>query len=126
MSKKTAPPDDQSDVEVTPKGEPVDLAEDTEEWPTQDGPFDGKANTADPAAQSDDLDLDKPMVSEEVEPELPLPEPVFTPVNAMEAFEAAMGTHPNSCLKHLLAEWKSQEREARKFEERQRVRGDLI
>ena len=118
-NKKTAPPDDQSDVEVTPKGEPVDLAEDTDR-----GPF---ADLV-PDTAADDLDLDKPMATEEPEvateedePELP----IFTPVHAMEQFEQAMATHPNSCLKHLLLEWKAQEREARKFEERQRVRGDL-
>lgn len=152
MPKKTAPTseavgDDQPAVKaaakVAPKDEPVDLAKDTDP-----GPFDDlETDTAtEPAAQSeDDLDLDKPMTREEAEPELPTsmqahslrsldaplveePErelPIFTPVHAMEQFEVAMGQYPNSCLKHMLAEWKSQEREARKFEERQRVRGDI-
>lgn len=102
-------------VQVTPKGEPVDLAEE---------PM-AEAHAQDVEAQAtDDLDLDTAGPDtglEEIEPELP----IFTPVNAMEQFEIAMHEHPNSCLKHLLAEWKAQEREARKFEARQRVRGDL-
>lgn len=112
MPKKTAPPD----VEVTAKDQPVDLAEGTEDA----GPFDDLAPDTAPETATDDLDLDTP-AAEEPEPELP----IFTPVHAMEQFEAAMGQYPNSCLKHMLAEWKSQEREARKFEERQRVRGDI-
>lgn len=115
-------------VEVTAKDEPVDLAEGTDK-----GPFDDLEPTGpELPAQSEDLDLDKPvMTSDESidEPELALPEvpePIFTPVHAMEQFEAAMGQYPNSCLKHLLLEWKAQEREARKFEERQRIRGDIL
>ena len=112
-------------VEVTPKGEPVDLTEGAEDK----GPFDDlEPDTPGPTGPSEDLDLDKPMATEEPEvateedePELP----IFTPVHAMEQFEQAMAAYPNSCLKHLLLEWKAQEREARKFEERQRVRGDL-
>ena len=136
MSKKTAPPDDQSDVEVTPKGEPVDLAagQTVMSAPGQDSAPTTEPEAAEPMAEAhaqdveaqatDDLDLDTAGPDtglEEIEPELP----IFTPVNAMEQFEIAMHEHPNSCLKHLLAEWKAQEREARKFEARQRVRGDL-
>lgn len=117
MPKKTAAPD----LKVTAKNEPVDLAKGNDP-----GPFDDlEPDTAtEPAAQSeDDLDLDTP-VTEEDEPDTDIGKP-FTPVMAMEAFEAAMAQYPNSCLKHMLAEWKSQQREARKFEERQRVRGDI-
>jgi hypothetical protein len=115
MSKKTAAPD----VEVTAKDEPVDLAEGTDK-----GPFDDLEPDTAPETATDDLDLDTPVPGDgegEGEPE----PPIFTPVHAMEQFEQAMAAYPNSCLKHMLAEWKSQEREARKFEERQRVRGDI-
>ncbi len=104
-------------VKVEPKGEPVDLVEGTDQ-----GPFDDlKPDTA-PETATDDLDLDTPVSEDEFDSDRTT---VFTPVNAMEAFEEAMAAHPNSCLKHMLLEWKAQETEARKFEERQRVRGDL-
>lgn len=119
MPKKTAPTseavgEDQPDPKVTPKGEPVDL--------TEDSPKGAAETTVEPADQSDDLDLDTPVSEDEPDTDRMT---VFTPVNAMEAFEEAMAAHPNTCLKHMLLEWKAQETEARKFEERQRVRGDL-
>lgn len=119
MPKKTAPTseavgEDQPDPKVTPKGEPVDL--------TEDPPKGAAETTVEPADQSDDLDLDTPVSEDEPDTDRMT---VFTPVNAMEAFEEAMAAHPNTCLKHMLLEWKAQEREARNFEQRQRVRGDL-
>ncbi len=114
MPKKTAERDDQSDVEVTPKGEPVDLTEPMAETHAQD------VEAQDTEATTPELE---PTVAEEAEVEEG--PPPMTPVVAMCQFEVAMAEYPNSCLKHMLAEWKSQEREARKFEERQRVRGDI-
>lgn len=142
-------------AKVAPKGEPVDLAKGDDPGPFDDLEPDTATEPAAQSEDDLDLDkpmtreeaepelptsmqahslrplassvqphslrnLDAPLV-EEPERELP----IFTPVHAMEQFEVAMGQYPNSCLKHMLAEWKSQEREARKFEERQRVRGDI-